>query len=102
MVPDFNMKEWERSLGEIIEMAAENGGTKEDTIKNLQFITDSRAGINAELQKGTPFGMIPNAVELPEYRDWSGYDWLPMNVWRILLDNAMGSYPWREVDPCVE
>jgi len=40
--------------------------------------------------------MIPNAVKLPQYKDWWMYEeWLPMNVWRILLDDSMGPFPWR-------
>ena len=37
------------------------------------------------------FMEIPDAVKLPQYRTWDGYEeWLPMNTWRVLLEIAMG------------
>ena len=109
VVPDFNIREWERSLEEILEldfdravfthnMASEplQGGTKEDVQANLQFIRDLRAAIYAEFQKGTNPMAVPGVVRLPQYEDWAGYDqWLEMNAWRLLLDDFMGPFPWR-------
>ena len=52
--------------------------------------------IYAEFEKGTNWLEIPNAVKLPQYKDWWMYEeWLPMNVRRILLDDSMGPFPWR-------
>jgi len=32
---------------------------------------------------------------LPKYKDWAMYDeWLSLNVWRFLLDDHMGPFPW--------
>ena len=57
----------------------------------LRFLQDLRAAITAEFGKGTRFMQIPNAVKLPQYESWSGYDeWLAMNAWRVLLEMAMG------------
>lgn len=109
IVPDFNIKEWERSLEEIIKMDFEkavyshnhnanplNGGIKLDAKDNLQLIRDIRAGLYAEMKKGTNPMTLPSTMKLPKYKDWAMYDeWLPMNIWRILLDEFMGPFPWR-------
>ncbi len=109
IVPDFNIKEWERTLEEIIKLDFEKavyshnnkenplaGGTKQDTIDNLQFIRDLRAAMYADFQKGTNPMMVPNVVRVPKYKDWAMYDqWLELNAWRLLLDDFMGPFPWR-------
>lgn len=109
IVPDFNIKQWERSLEEVLKMdfekavfshnekpAATKIGNKEDVRQNLQFIRDIRTAIYAEFQKGTNPFMIPSTLQLPKYKDWAMYDqWLAMNVWRVLLDEWMGPFPWR-------
>ncbi|MGR3290483.1 MAG: hypothetical protein ACU0C9_04730, partial [Paracoccaceae bacterium] len=107
IVPDFNIKEWLRSLAEIAEMDFDQAiyshsasgspvGSKQDVIVTAEFITDMQAAIGAEFQKGTGFTEIPNAVKLPKYEDWAGYDmWLPLNVYRVMLDMWMGPFPWR-------
>jgi glyoxylase-like metal-dependent hydrolase (beta-lactamase superfamily II) len=109
IVPDFNIKEWERSLDEIIKMDFEKavyshnhnsnpleGGIKQDAKDNLQLIRDIRAGLYAEMKKGTNPMTLPSTMKLPKYKDWAMYDeWLPMNIWRILLDEFMGPFPWR-------
>ena len=109
IVPDFNIKEWERSIEEIIEMDFEKavyshnhnanplkGGNKQDVKDNLQLIRDIRAGLYAEMKKGTNPMTLPSTMKLPKYKDWAMYEeWLPMNIWRILLDEFMGPFPWR-------
>ncbi len=109
IVPDFNIREWERSLEELTKLEfdqavyshnnlpnALNGGTKQHAIENLQFIRDLRAAIYAEFQKGTNPMMVPDVIQLPKYEHWAMYDqWLAMNAWRILLDDWMGPFPWR-------
>ena len=109
IVPDFNMREWERSLEDILKLDfdkavythsektdALQGGTKQDAIDNLQFIRDLRAAIYAEFEKGTNPMTVPGIVQVPEYKDWAMYDqWLEMNAWRLLLDDWMGPFPWR-------
>jgi glyoxylase-like metal-dependent hydrolase (beta-lactamase superfamily II) len=109
VVPDFNIKEWERSIEELIKMDfdkavyshneslnALEGGDKQDAKDNLQLIKDIRAGIYAEFEKGTNPYKIPTILKLPKYQDWVMYDeWLAMNIWRVLLDEFMGPFPWR-------
>jgi len=98
-MPDFFPMEWERTLTEMLEldfdtvMYAHNVpfGERETVTLQLQFLQDLRAAVITELQSGTNFTDIPNVVELPQYADWSGYEeWLPMNVWRIMLEMFMG------------
>lgn len=97
-MPDFYPKEWERTLVEMMKldfrqvMFAHNApvGPRSSVSDQLSFLKDLRAAIFAEFKKGTPFMQIPNAVKLPRYEAWSGYqEWLPMNAWRILLEIAM-------------
>ncbi len=110
IVPDFNIREWERTLGEILELDFDvavcshnglpaeqvpDGCTKTHVEEEVQFIGDLRNAIFAEFQKGTPADQIPGTVELPQYADWEHYDdWLEMNTWRVMLDLWMGPYPW--------
>ena len=66
-------------------------GPRSSVADQLRFLQDLRAAIVAEFGKGTRFMQIPNAVKLPQYESWSGYDeWLAMNTWRVLLEMAMG------------
>ena len=109
IVPDFNIREWERSIEEVLELNfdravyshnnlpdAQNGGTKQHAIENLEFIRDLRAAIYAEFEKGTNPMMVPDIVQVPKYAHWAMYDqWLAMNAWRLLLDDWMGPFPWR-------
>jgi glyoxylase-like metal-dependent hydrolase (beta-lactamase superfamily II) len=98
-MPDFSPKEWERTLTEMNKldfdqvMFAHNApvGPKASVADQLKFLQDLRGAISAEFKKGTPFMRIPNAVKLPQYEAWDGYEeWLPMNTWRVLLEMAMG------------
>jgi len=109
IVPDFNIKEWERTLRQIEMMDFDKaifshnnnstplqGGTKQDVTETLQFIRDLRAAIHTEIEKGTNPFMAPNVVRVPKYESWAMYDeWLAMNAWRVFLDEHMGPYPWR-------
>lgn len=110
VVPDFNIGEWERSLGEILEMdfdvavcshnelpmdEAMAGCTQAHVEEERQYIRDLRNAILAEFQKGTGFFDIPKAVKLPQYAHWVGYDdWLKMNTLRVMTDLGMGPFPW--------
>ena len=110
VVPDFNIGEWERSLGELLELEfdiavcshnelpvdeAANGCTRAHAEEERQFIRDLRNAILAEFQKGTGFMEIPGAVRLPQYAHWVGYDaWLEMNTYRLMTDLFMGPFPW--------
>ena len=110
IMPDFNIGEWERTLGEILALdfdvavcshtalpadAAPDGCTKAHVEEERQFLRDLRGAIFAEFQKGTPAEQVPATVRLPQYAEWAGYDqWLEMNAWRVMLDVWMGPYPW--------
>jgi len=110
IVPDFNIKEWERSLGEILALdfdiavcshnnypieKAMKGCTKEDVTAQRAFIQDLRNAIYAEFKKGTPAFSIPAVIKLPKYAHWDHYDdWLALNAQRLMLDIWMGPYPW--------
>ena len=108
VVPDFNIGEWERSLGEILDMdfdiavcshnelpQAMNGCTRTHVEEERQFIRDLRGAILAEFEKGTGFMEIPKAVRLPQYAHWVGYEeWMEMNTLRLMTDLWMGPFPW--------
>ena len=110
VVPDFNIGEWERSLGDILEMdfdiavcshnalppkEAMNGCNRTHVEEERQFIRDLRNAIIAEFRKGTGFMAIPKAVRLPKYANWVGYnEWLEMNTLRLMTDLWMGPFPW--------
>lgn len=109
VVPDFNIGEWERSLGEILslesgiavcshnalpQVEAMNGCTRTHVEEERQFIRDLRNAIMAEFQKSTGFMEIPKAVRLPQYAQWVGYEeWLEMNTLRLMTDLCMGPFP---------
>lgn len=107
IVPDFNIKEFSRSLREIEKMEFQKAiyshsnakkpfGSKEDVTKTREFIEDLQGAIVAEFKKGTMFTEIPNVVKLPKYKEWAMYnEWLSLNVWRVMLDMHMGPFPWR-------
>ncbi len=110
VVPDFNIGQWERTLGEILAMkfdiavcshsalpvkVALDGCTRGHVEEERQFIRDLRNAVLAEFKKGTSFGQIPKAVKLPKYANWVGYnDWLEMNTLRMMTDLWMGPFPW--------
>lgn len=98
-MPDFFPREWERTLSEMNELDFDQVmfahtapvGPRTSVAEQLKFLQDLRAAIFAEFKKGTRFMQIPNAVKLPQYAKWDGYEeWLPMNTWRVLLEIAMG------------
>lgn len=64
--------------------------TQNSTFQHCDFV-DFR-----EMKKGTNPMTLPATMKLPKYKDWAMYEeWLPMNIWRILLDEFMGPFPWR-------
>jgi glyoxylase-like metal-dependent hydrolase (beta-lactamase superfamily II) len=47
--------------------------------------------VRAEIDKGTPFGQIPGAVALPQFKHLNGYDrFLRHNAERVLIYNTIG------------
>ncbi len=107
--PDYNIRELERTLGEIETMDFDRaifshsasstplqGGTKQDVTEARQYIGDLRAAVHAAIETvSSPF-QAPYAVTLPKYEDWAMYDeWLTMNALRVFYDEHIGPYPWR-------
>ena len=107
IVPDFNIKEWLRTLDEVAQLdfgqavyshsaSGSPIGTKEDVTLTAAFITDMQAAIGAEFQKGTGFTDIPAARTLPIYDHLAGYDiCLPPNSSRLLPHISLDPFPWR-------
>ena len=98
-LPDFFPAEWERSLAEIQELEYDTVmfthgtpfGPPSSIDAQLQYLQDLRGAIFSEMQAGTDFLSIPDAIELPQYADWDGYDeWLHLNAWRFLMEIAIG------------
>jgi len=106
IMPDFSIKQWERTLGEYLELDFEKavfshnykpeaikGGDKKDIEDTLEFLKDLRSEIFAEMARGTDPEAVPATLKLPKYKDWVHYDdWLAMNAWAILLQEFMGPY----------
>ena len=107
IVPDFNISGWVTGLAEIEALDFDKAifshtnsdapfGSKADVTQTREFIQDLQGAIVAEFQKGTGFTEIPSTVKLPKYENWAMYnEWLPLNTWRVMLDMAMGGFPWR-------
>jgi hypothetical protein len=111
IVPDFNIGEWERTLGEILDLdfdvavcshnglpadKALNGCNKTHVSEERAYIQYLRNAIFTEFEKGTPPPKITAAVKLPKYAHWEHYEnWLPLNAQRLLLDLWVGPYPCR-------
>ena len=106
-IADFNIKEWTRTLTEVEKMdfqteiyshshAKEPFGTKSAVTQTREFIEELQVAIVEEFKKGTSFYQVPNAVKLPKYEHWDLYnEWLPLNVWKMMLSMEMGPFPWR-------
>ncbi len=107
IVPDFNIPGLLNSLRQIEAMDFERAifshsqtrepfGSKADVILMREYVEDLQGAIKNEFKKGTSWMEVPFAVKLPKYKHWAMYDeWLPLNVWRIMLDMHMGPFPWR-------
>ena len=83
IVPDFNIREWTRTLKEIEAMDFDKAvfshgspsvGSKKEVIANREFIEDLRGAIYAEFKKGTNPFMIPTTIKLPKYKDGAMYN----------------------------
>ena len=97
-LPDFNVAQLERTLGEILELDIDKivfthsqapeplqGGTKQDVADTLQYLRDLRAELDS--------GIHPTAVSLPKYESWRMYDeWLPLNAWKIFMEGHLGPF----------
>lgn len=109
VVPDFNLREWERSLHDVLALNFTKAvfshneyknylaaGNRDDVQAQLDYLRDLRQAFYQALKEGTNPMLIPSTLKLPKYENWVGYkEWLPMNVWRILADEFMGPFPWH-------
>lgn len=98
-LPDASPKNWVKHLAEIQQLTFEDvymahvrvKGNRSDITFMQQYFNDLYAAVDQALADGTPFFDIPNEVKLPQYSHLKNYDeWLHMNVWRILMEKAIG------------
>jgi len=107
MLPDFHIQGWLNTLNEIEKLDFDKGVYSHSYTKTTpldskkwisvtsNYIKDLQKAIGEEFKKGTPFMDISTSVKLPQYDYLLMYnEWLPMNVWRIMLDMGMGPYSW--------
>jgi len=107
IVPDFNLREWERSLQEILALDFDRAvyshnygenrlvGRKQDVEEELQFMRDLREATMELLMQGLSIEEVAVTLRLPQYEHWAKYDeWLSLNVYRVALDIWMGPFPW--------
>ena len=98
-LPDASPKNWVKSLEKIQKLEFEEvymahmrvKGTRADVTFMQKYFEDLYAAVEKELASDTPFFDIPDTVELPQYKHLKNYEkWLPMNVWRIMMEKAIG------------
>lgn len=98
-LPDADPKNWVASLKKIQQLDFDTllmshvraVGTRKDLTLMQNYFDDLYAAVQKELDNGTNLFKIPNKVELPKYKHWKNYEeWLPMNVWRILMEKSIG------------
>merc|ERR1712013_329601 len=101
--PEFDTKGWENTLEKTLQLNFEKavfthsppeGGTKQDLADHLGYVKDIRAGVKAELRKGTNPFAIPGILKLDKYKDWAGYDTqFALNVMHFAIEEAvLGPY----------
>lgn len=102
-MPDFTPRGWLATLYAIEDleyetvMFAHNApfGPRSSVTEQREFLEDLTAEIFAMMERGeNPFAVLGgdlDAIKLPKYEDWAGYDaWLGLNAQRILLEMIMG------------
>jgi len=98
-LPDADPKNWVASLKEIQQLDFDTllmshvraVGTRKDLTLMQNYFDDLYAAVQTELDNGTNLFKIPTKIELPKYKHWKNYEeWLPMNVWRILMEKSIG------------
>ena len=70
----------------------------QDTVRfQIQYITDIQEAVRAEMDKGTPFFLLPDKVKLPQYSGLAQYDSMfPLNVMRVAASETLGPLSWRK------
>lgn len=98
-LPDADPSNWVKSLKKIDALDFDTllmshvraVGTRKDLKLIQNYFDDLYAAVQTELDAGTNLFDIPDKVELTEYKNWLNYEkWLPMNVWRILMEKSIG------------
>lgn len=98
-LPDASPINWVRSLKEIQQLEFYDVymahmrvvGNRNDITFMQEYFDALYKSVEKELDKGTSFFDIPYTVKLPQYQHLKNYDkWLPMNVWRILMEKSIG------------
>ena len=101
-MPDFTPRGWIATLYAMEELEFETVmfshnaafGPRSAVTEQREFLEDLTAELLGMMERGeNPFVVFgnPNAIELPKYQDWAGYDmWLGLNAQRILLEMVMG------------
>ena len=102
-LPEFDTKGWENTLEKNLQLnfdkavfthSPPQGGTKQDLADHLGYVKDIRAGVQAELRKGTDPFAISSVLKLDKYKDSAGYaDQFPLNVFHFAVEEAiLGPY----------
>jgi|ERR1712106_44168 len=105
-LPDFDIDGWQYTLQRYLELDFDKavyahcanpepikGGDKEDIAETVQYLQDIRAGIAAEIKKGTNPNAIASTLKLPKYEKWAMYnEWLGLNIFAILIQDSIGPY----------
>merc|ERR1712147_293953 len=102
-LPEFDTKGWENTLEKTLQLnfdkavfthSPPQGGTKQDLADHLGYVKDIRAGVQAELDKGTNPFAIPGILKLDKYKDWAGYEQqFALNVMHFAIEMAvLGPY----------
>ncbi len=98
-LPDASPRNWVKSLRKIQELQFDEvymshmrvKGSRKDITFMQDYFAALYEAVENELKKGTSFFEIPDKVKLPQYKNLKNYDkWLPMNVWRILMEKSIG------------
>lgn len=98
-LPDASPTQWVSSLDKIDHLSFDTllmshvraKGTRADLHALQQYFKDLYAAVQYQLDQNTNLFDIPYKVQLPKYKHWMNYDkWLPMNVWRILMEKSIG------------
>jgi glyoxylase-like metal-dependent hydrolase (beta-lactamase superfamily II) len=101
-MPDFTPRGWIATLSKIEELEFETVmfahnmaiGPRSSVTEQRVFLEDLKFELLSMMERGeNPFEVFgnPNAIEIPKYQDWAGYDiWLGLNAQRILLEMVMG------------
>ncbi|AGA80683.1 MBL fold metallo-hydrolase [Echinicola vietnamensis] len=98
-LPDAKPRQWLEDLYEIQKLEFDQLlmahvrpiGAREDLDLQIRYFEDLYAATEEAMEDGTPFFEIPTTVKMPQYEHLMNYDeWLHMNVWRILMEKAIG------------